>query len=337
VAEDAEVQSAEVQSAEDDARAFWTVAPGVGEIRRETLAAPGPGDVVVRALYSGISRGTEALVFQGRVPPSEYRRMRAPFQAGDWPGAVKYGYASVGVVEQGPADVIGCGVFALFPHQSRYVLPAAAVHRLPEGVPPSRAVLAANMETALNGVWDAEPRQTDRVTVIGAGAVGCLVAYVAARSVGCEVELVDQNPARAPVARRLGVHFALPEQAAAGAAIVIHASGSPSGLERALDLAAFEGVILEMSWYGRQRVPLPLGEAFHSGRLTIKSSQVGHVARPQRGRYDRRARMQIALSLLDDPALDVLITGESPFDELPRVMAQLAGGAADGICHRIRY
>jgi threonine dehydrogenase-like Zn-dependent dehydrogenase len=193
------------------------------------------------------------------------------------------------------------------------------------------------METAVNGVWDAEPRQTDRVTVIGAGAVGSLVAYVAARTVGCEVELVDQNPAREPIARALGMRFALPEKAAPGAPIVIHASGSPAGLERALDLAAFEGVILEMSWYGTRRVPLPLGEAFHSGRLTIKSSQVGHVARPQRSRYDHRARMQMALSLLDDPALDVLITGESPFEDLPRVMPQLASGAADGICHRIRY
>jgi 2-desacetyl-2-hydroxyethyl bacteriochlorophyllide A dehydrogenase len=320
-----------------EARAFWIAAPGVGEIRRETLPAPGPDDVVVRALYSGISRGTEALVFQGRVPPSEHRRMRAPFQAGDWPGAVKYGYANVGTVEQGPADLEGAGVFALFPHQSRYVLPAAAAHPLPAGVPPSRAVLAANMETAVNGVWDAEARQADRVTVIGAGAVGCLVAYVAARMVGCEVELVDENPAREPVARALGVRFALPETAAPGAPIVIHASGSPAGLERALDLAAFEGLILEMSWYGNRPVPLPLGGAFHSGRLTIKSSQVGQVARPQRGRYDHRARMQVALSLLDDPALDVLITGESPFEELPRVMAQLAGGAADGICHRIRY
>jgi 2-desacetyl-2-hydroxyethyl bacteriochlorophyllide A dehydrogenase len=297
---------------------------------------PGPGDVVVRALYSGISRGTEALVFQGRVPPSEYQRMRAPFQTGDWPGAVKYGYASVGIVERGPADLMGCGVFALFPHQSRYVLPAASVYRLPDGVPLPRGVLAANMETALNGVWDAEPRETDCVIVIGAGAVGCLVAYVAARTVGCEVELVDQNPAREQVARALGVRFALPANASPGAPIVIHASGSPAGLERALELAAFEGLILDMSWYGTRRVPLPLGEAFHSGRLTIKSSQVGHVARPQRGRYDHRARMQMALSLLDEPALDVLITGESPFEDLPRVMAQLAG-AANGICHRIRY
>jgi threonine dehydrogenase-like Zn-dependent dehydrogenase len=337
VGEDAKAQNAEEPEGADAARAFWTVAPGVGEIRREALPAAGPGDVVVRALYSGISRGTEALVFRGLVPPSEYQRMRAPFQAGDWPGPVKYGYASVGVVERGPAEVMGRSVFALFPHQSRYVLPAVGVHPLPAGVPPSRAVLAANMETAVNGVWDAEPRLTDRVTVIGAGAVGCLVAYVAARTVGCDVELVDLNPAREPIARALGVRFALPKQAAPGGSIVIHASGSPAGLERALDLAAFEGLILEMSWDGSQRVPVPLGEAFHSGRLTIKSSQVGHVARAQRGRYDHRARMQLALSLLDDPALDALITGESPFDDLPRVMTHLAGGAVDGICHRIRY
>ena len=335
-AEDAEAQSAERRGAEA-ARAFWTVAPGVGEIRREALRGAGADDVVVRALYSGISRGTEALVFSGRVPPTEYHRMRAPFQAGELPGPVKYGYASVGTVEHGPGEMIGRGIFALFPHQTRYVVPAAAVHLLPAGVPPSRAVLAANLETAVNGVWDAEPQRTDRVTVIGAGAVGCLVAYVAARTAGCDVELVDTNPAREPIARALGVRFALPGAAASGASIVIHASGSPAGLERALELAAFEALIVEMSWYGSQRVALPLGEAFHAQRLTIKSSQVGHVARPQRARYDRRGRMQVALSLLDDAALDVLITGESAFDELPGVMARLAGGPADSICHRIRY
>jgi 2-desacetyl-2-hydroxyethyl bacteriochlorophyllide A dehydrogenase len=330
-------EDAEAQSAEGTARAFWIVAPGVGEIRREVLPEPGSDDVLVRTLYTGISRGTEALVFQGRVPPTEYRRMRAPFQAGELPGPVKYGYSSVGMVEHGPRGTAGRSVFALFPHQSRYVLPAADVHVLPPGVPPARAVLAANLETAVNGVWDAEPQRTDRLTVIGAGAVGCLVAYVAARTVGCDVQLVDTNAARAPIARALGVRYASPEQATAGATIIVHASGSPAGLEKALEIAAFEGLIVEMSWYGRQRVPLPLGEAFHAQRLTIKSSQVGHVARPQRGRFGRRERLQFALSLLDDAALDVLITGESPFDDLPQVMARLAGGPSESICHRIRY
>jgi threonine dehydrogenase-like Zn-dependent dehydrogenase len=309
----------------------------VGEIRQEALVDPVDGDVVVRALYSGISRGTESLVFNGRVPPTEYQRMRAPFQQGELPGPVKYGYASVGVVERGPRDLEGRTVFALFPHQSRYVVPAAAVHPLPPGVPPARAILAANLETAINGAWDAEPQPDDRVAVIGAGAVGCLVAYVVKRSLGCDVELVDINRAREPIARALGVRYADPERASSGAAVVIHASGSPAGLELALQIAAFEALIVEMSWYGCQRVTLPLGEAFHAQRLTIRSSQVGHVARPKRAQFDRRARMQVALSFLDDPVLDVLITGESPFDELPEVMTRLAAAPAHAIAHRIRY
>jgi 2-desacetyl-2-hydroxyethyl bacteriochlorophyllide A dehydrogenase len=330
-------EDAERRGAEENARAFWVLAPGVGEVRTEVLPEPGSDEVVVRALYSGISRGTEALVFNGRVPPTEYQRMRAPFQAGELPGPVKYGYASVGRVERGAGDLEGRGVFVLFPHQTRYVVPAAAVHLLPAGVPPPRAILAANMETAVNGVWDAEPRPDDRVTVVGAGAVGCLVAYVVKRTIGCEVELVDIDRAREPVARALGVGFADPDHAAAGATVVVHASGSPSGLEFALRIAAFEGLIVEMSWYGRQPVTLPLGEAFHAQRLTIKSSQVGHVARSKRAQFDRRARMQAALSLLDDPVLDVLITGESPFDELPEVMARLAAAPTGTICHRIKY
>jgi hypothetical protein len=335
VEEDAERRGAERRGAE--ARAFWVAAPGVGEIRSEVLPDPGPDDLLVRALYSGISRGTEALVFQGRVPATEYRRMRAPFQAGELPGPVKYGYASVGVVERGPRDVEGLSIFALFPHQSRYVVPAAAVHVLPPRVPPARAILAANMETAVNGLWDADPRPDDRVTVIGAGAVGCLVAYVVRRSIRCDVELVDIDRGREPIARAIDVRFAAPDHASAGATVVIHASGSPAGLELALRIAAFEAQIVEMSWFGSQPVTLPLGEAFHAQRLTIKSSQVGHVARPKRAQFDRRTRMQEALSRLDDPALDVLITGESPFDDLPEVMARLATAPAGTICHRIRY
>jgi 2-desacetyl-2-hydroxyethyl bacteriochlorophyllide A dehydrogenase len=332
VAEDAEAQSAEAV-----AQAYWVTAPGAGEIREEALPEAGRDDVVVRALYSGISRGTEALVFRGLVPPTEYRRMRAPFQAGELPGPVKYGYSSVGMVERGPRDLEGRAVFALFPHQSRYVVPAAAVHVLPDGVQPSRAILAANMETAVNGVWDAELQPRDRLTVIGAGAVGSLVAYAARRMLDCDVELVDSNRGREPLARALGVRFAHPDDATAGAAVVVHASGSPAGLSRALEIAAFEAVIVEMSWYGRQPVPVPLGEAFHAQRLTIRSSQVGHVARPKRAQVDRRARMQVGLSLLDDPALDALITGESAFADLPQVMAQLAQGPSGTICHRIRY
>ena len=320
-----------------DARAFWVAAPGRGEIRSEPLASASSGEVLVRTLFSGISRGTEALVFRGAVPPSEFERMRAPFQSGRFPAPVKYGYASVGQVEEGPADLRGRVVFALYPHQTRYVVPASAVHVLPGSTPPARAVLAANLETAINGVWDAGPLVGDRIAVIGAGVVGCLTAWLAARIPGCEVELVDRNPARADVARALGVAFAAPDAASRERDIVIHASGAPEGLALALQLAGFEARIVDLSWYGDQVVPLPLGQAFHARRLVISSSQVGHVAPAQRARWDTRRRMQLALRLLEDDSLDALINGENDFEALPEVMARLSTSPGDTLCQRVRY
>ena len=322
---------------QEQAKAFWVTAPGHGEIRSEALPSPTGQDVVVEALYSGISRGTEALVFGGRVPRSEWERMRAPFQVGEFPSPVKYGYASVGRVVGGPDDLKAQIVFVLHPHQTRFIVPATAIHAVPPGVPPARVVLAANLETALNGVWDARPHLGDRISVVGAGAVGCLVAWLASRIPGCEVELVDTNPSRAVVAHALGVRFAEPASAADEVDVVIHASGAPAGLELALRLAALEARIVELSWFGDQVVPLSLGGAFHAKRLTIRSSQVGRVAAAQRPRWDTRRRMQLALGLLRDPALDAVITGESAFETLPEVMAQLTESPGDTLCHRIRY
>ena len=319
------------------ARAFWVAEPGRGEIRDEELPAPAADDVIVRTRFSGISRGTESLVFCGRVPQTEWIRMRAPFQAGDFPGPVKYGYCNVGIVEQGPESMQGREVFVLYPHQTRYVVPAAAAHPLPEGVPPGRAVLAANLETAVNGLWDARPHLGDRITVIGAGTVGCLVAWLAARVPGCTVQLVDVNPARANVAHALGVAFVEPLQAAADADLVIHASGSPDGLALALRLAGDEATVVEMSWYGDRVVPLELGAAFHARRLSIVSSQVGRIAPAQRTRWDYRRRMQLALTLLREPALDALISGESAFESLPQLMTDLTATPGNVLCHRIRY
>jgi NADPH:quinone reductase-like Zn-dependent oxidoreductase len=320
-----------------EARAFWVAEPGRGEIRTEALRAAAGDEVVVRALYSGISRGTEALVFAGRVPQSEWARMRAPFQVGEFPAPVKYGYSVTGVIEQGPPMLVGRQVFVLHPHQTRFVVPASAVHVLPDEVPPSRAVLAANLETALNGIWDARPHVGDRITVIGAGTVGLLAAWLASRLPECAVQLVDINPRRETMARALGVPFATPAAAAGHADVVIHASGSPSGLELALDLAGLEATIVELSWFGDQPVSVPLGGPFHSQRLTLAASQVGRIAQAQRARWDHRRRMQLVLGMLRDPALDAVITGESPFETLPEVMAGLARTSGDTLCHRICY
>ncbi len=317
--------------------AFWVTGPNCGELRSETLTAPATGEVRIQALYSGVSRGTESLVFAGRVPPSEYQRMRAPFQSGDFPAPVKYGYASVGRVEEGPYGLVGQVVFCLYPHQQRYSVPAESVRPVPANVPAARAILAANLETALNGIWDARVAPGDRVTVIGGGSVGCLVAWLAGRIPGCEVELVDLNPHRRQIAERLGVRFAHPDSARDGADVVVHASGSSEGLALATSVAAFEATVLEMSWYGDRAVTVPLGRAFHSQRLTLKSSQVGSIADLHRARWTYERRMQLALSLLAAPELDVLINSESRFEELPRVMNELARTPGDVIMHRVVY
>ena len=319
------------------ARAFWLRQPGVGEIRAQPLATPAADEVLVRSLYSGISRGTETLVFRGEVPAGERRRMRAPFQDGEFPAPVKYGYCSVGVVEIGPAELLDRVVFCLYPHQSRYVVPAAAVLPVPDGVPPARALLAANLETAINALWDAPPLVGDRIAVVGAGLLGCLVAWLAARVPGVRVQLVDVRVERAPLAAALGAGFALAGDADDDCDLVVHTSASGEGLALALSLAAFEATVLELSWYGNRQVSLPLGEGFHAGRLRLRSSQVGAVADARRARRSHRERLALALSLLTAPELDVLLSGEDPFEDLPALMQRLASGESDALCHRLRY
>ena len=319
------------------ASAFWVREPLRGEIRPESLRAPGADEVRVRTLHSGISRGTETLVFRGGVPVDQHAAMRAPYQAGEFPAPVKYGYLSVGRVEEGPAALLGGDVFCLHPHQTSYVVPAAAVTVLPDGVPPRRAVLAGTVETALNALWDLAPLIGDRIAVVGAGMVGCCVARLLARIPEVEVTLVDVDPTRADVARELGVAFARPDDAPQERDATVHTSATSSGLQLSLDLLAPEGTVLDLSWYGTEPVHLSLGGAFHSGRLGLRASQVGVVAAARRATRTHADRLALALDLLRDPAFDALLTGDSRFDELPDVMRRLATGSLPAICHTISY
>jgi len=319
------------------ARAFWLRTPGHGEVRDIELPEPGNADVLVSALYSGVSRGTETLVFRGGVPESQHAAMRAPFQEGDFPAPVKYGYLSVGRVEQGPVGLVGRTVFCLYPHQSRYVVPVNAVTVVPDAVPAGRAILAGTVETAVNALWDAGPLIGDRIAVVGGGMVGCCAAALLARHPGVRVQLVDADPGRARTARALGVDFALPEDALGACDLVIHASATEQGLVRCLELLAPEGTVVELSWYGDRRVTLPLGEAFHSRRLTLRSSQVGTVSPRARAFRTYADRLALALDLLADPAFDALITGESAFEDLPDLLPRLTSGELKGLCHRVRY
>jgi threonine dehydrogenase-like Zn-dependent dehydrogenase len=316
-------------------RAFWLAAPGRGEIRTAPLDPPDEGEVLVRTRFSAVSRGTEALVFRGEVPVSQRTAMRAPFQEGDFPAPVKYGYLNVGVVEQGPDALRGRTVFCLYPHQTRYVVPAEAVTAVPDEVPAARAVLAGAMETALNALWDATPLLGDRIAVVGAGTIGACVAALAGQIPGVRVQLVDADPNRAHTAAALGVDFAPPPDAAGECDLVVHASATEEGVRRSLELLAPEATLLELSWYGDRDIRLPLGEAFHSRRLTLRSSQVGTVSPARRGRTTARERTALALRLLADPRFDALIAAEHSFAELPAVMAELA--RQPGLCHRITY
>lgn len=318
-------------------RSLWISEPGRPEIRTTPLAAPSPGTVTVATLYSGISRGTESLVFHGRVPPSEYERMRAPFQEGDFPFPVKYGYAAVGVVEDGPDDLLGRTVFCLYPHQTRFRVPATAVTPLPPGLPPARGVLAANMETALNALWDGGAGPGDRIVVVGGGAVGALVAALAGRLPGADVTLVDVDDSRAALAERLGVAFARPEAAPGGADLVFHATARSEGLKTALDCAGDEATVVELSWYGTAPVTVPLGLGFHALRLRLVSSQVGRVAPGRRSRWDYRRRLAKALELLADDRLDALLGDPIPFDDLPDRLTALMAPGSGVLCPLIRY
>ena len=319
------------------AEALWYSAPGLADIRQEALAPPAANEVRVRALFGAVSRGTEALVLAGRVPVSEFGRMRAPFMAGNFPFPVKYGYATVGLIEGGAEASRGRTVFTLHPHQNFFNIPASAAVVLPENLPPQRAVLAANMETALNAVWDAAPGPADRIVVVGAGVVGSLVAYLCGRFPGAEVTLVDINPARAELAQALGVRFARPEAAKGDCDLVVHASGDPGGLTTALALAGEEATVLEMSWYGDTPVTAPLGGPFHSRRLRLISSQVGHIAPSHRPRWSHGRRLAAALALLTDARLDALLAPPVLFQDLAQRLPEILDARNGILCQLIAY
>lgn len=319
------------------AQAYWTMSPRRGQLRREEIPEPVAGQVRVRAIASGISRGTELLVHRHGVPESIRTLMRCPFQAGELPDPVKYGYLSVGRVEAGPSELIGKRVFCLHPHQDVYVVPESAVTVLPDDVPSERAVLAGTVETAVNALWDAAPRLGDRVAVVGGGMVGLSVAALLRQFPLGRLELVDVDPGRAVQASWIGVPLVAPEAAADDCDLVFHASATEAGLATALWLLGDEGEVIELSWYGDRQPSLPLGQEFHARRLTIRASQVSRVSPSRAARRRPSDRLALALDLLRDPVFDALLAPALPFAELPTVMAELDAGRGTSLCQVIAY
>lgn len=332
-----EKQPAITDEARISARALWYTAPRECNLNEQMLLPPAGDDCLVATQWSGVSRGTERLVFEGRVPASEHERMRAPFQEGDFPFPVKYGYCAVGRVEQGPADLLGRDVFCLHPHQDRFVVQRCALTLIPKDVPPRRAILTANMETALNAHWDAASGPADTIVVVGGGVLGLLVAWLAGRLPGARVTLVDVEPSRREIAEHLGFGFASPDEAPLDADLVFHASASAAGLATAIGCAGIEARIVELSWYGEGEVPACLGGAFHARRLQLVSSQVGMIAPSRRPRWDYARRTQAALSLLTDPRLDALISEDIAFEDAPARLPQILAPESRALTAAIRY
>lgn len=329
--------SSTVKPKNNSAQALWYVAPGEAELRPATIGDLRPGDALVRSLYSGLSRGTERLIFEGKVPEMEWSRMKAPAQEGEFPFPVKYGYSAVGVAEEGPAEIKGKNVFALYPHQDRFVIPAERAFIIPDNVPPRRATLAANMETALNILWDGNAQPADKIVIVGGGIVGMLVASLASRLPGADVTLIDIEASREAITKKLGVGFALPDKAPGEADLVIHTTASAAGLSLALKLAGVEGTIVEASWFGTGMVNVALGDAFHSRRLRLISSQVGNVCASRAKRWTTRRRLEAAIGMLADDRLDALLGEEVPFAELPQQLSRLLSPKAPGLGALICY
>ncbi|ARN81156.1 zinc-dependent alcohol dehydrogenase [Methylocystis bryophila] len=322
------------------ARALWYEAPQSAGLRLEALPQPGPAEARVATRWSALSRGTERLIFEGRVPVSERQRMRGPFQQGDFPFPVKYGYCAAGVVEAGPPDWLGKEVFCLHPHQDRFVAPLAALRPVPSATPLRRAPLAANMETALNALWDSGAGPGDRIVIVGAGVLGLLIAYLAARLPGSEPLVIDKEAARQDIATAFGASFQLAgefEPEAVEADVVFHASATAGGLALALASAGFEAKVVETSWHGEGDTPTPLGGAFHAKRLQLISSQVGQLSPSRRPRWTYARRLDKALELLADPLLDALISEEVDLEATPRELPRLLGAGARGLATLIRY
>lgn len=325
-----------------EAMALYYVAPHKTElksVRVPFVAEPrSPEDALIKTLWTGISRGTEKIIYEGCVPVSEYARMRAPFQEGAFPFPVKYGYCAVGLVQEGPPDLQGQAVFVLHPHQDMFAVPAASAIPLPAGLPPRRAVLAANMETALNVVWDSGAGPCDRALVVGAGTLGLLIASILSRIAGIDLTVTDKNGARRAIAEGFGARFALPaETASLEADVVFHTTGTGAGVATCLEACGFEGRVIEASWFGEGDASIPLGGAFHSKRLQIVSSQVGSVSPSRRPRWPHRRRLEAALQLLLDGRLDALITHEVLFSTLPEVLPDILRADADVLTAAVRY
>ena len=307
--------------------AYWVVSPNEGAIQPVPDPTPVlPGHSLVRAVAAGISPGTERLVASGRISADQDTVMGCRYMEGSFALPVKYGYSLVGIGITGALQ--GHRVFTMHPHQTLACVQDDHTVILPDHIGDARATLFPNLETAVNGVWDAALRPAEQAVVVGAGPVGLLLAFVLRRETGTPTIVMEPDADRAAFAADLPwVGEVLSPQDADGAHdVALHASGSPAGLQSALDTVGFEGRVIDLSWYGSTPVTLDLGTAYHHDRKRIQASQVGTVAPNHRGPDGHRVRNEAVLDLLKDDGLDALMARPEPFHQLPTLMQRVYSG-----------
>lgn len=322
-----------------EARALWHDGRQKSSIRKEELHPLQEGWCEIQTVFSSISPGTESLVARGKVPGEVQGDMACPYMGGEYPFPVKYGYSLVGEVVAGSRDMKGKMVHVLHPHQTRCRVREEDVYPVPPAVPAERATLASNMETAVNALWDSGATIGDRVLVVGFGTVGSLVTRLVSGLPGVRVQVVDTDTEKVKLAGQMGFEASTPDggEGGTGFDLVFHTSGTGKGLQAAVDRVGFEGLVVDLSWYGNRKVSLALGGTFHTGRKKIVSSQVSYVAAGKRSRWDRNRRKELVFSCLEDAGYDAHLTSAVSFEDLPELFRTLRNSPARELSYLVTY
>lgn len=307
------------------AESFWIRKKNNSFIKKHSISIPQNNEVLVKTIYSGISYGTEKIVYSGNVPKSQRSLMRCPYQEGEFGSNVKYGYMNVGKVMNGPSKLVNRYVYTLYPHQTQYVLPLEELTFIPKLIPIKRCLLTANMETAINAMWDTLPTCGDKILIIGAGIVGFLMAYILMTIIGIEILLIDTDKEKSKIAKIFGIKFSCSIPKSYNANIIYECSGNPSVIDILSSHVNDETVICIMSWYGNSVSNINFGNEFFSKRTKILFSQVAKVSHNRDKYWNNKKRKDLAISLLNDDKLDNLIEKDMiSFHDLPEFFSNTA-------------
>ncbi len=321
-----------------DAHALWHVDPAHSVLRQQTLGKLTPGECLVKTRFSMVSLGTERLVCKGGMSPEAYGPMTVPYMQGAFSFPLTYGYSLTGEVIDGPQEWLGERVHAMHPHQDLCVIHSHDLTVVPGNVPLDRAVLASNLETAVNGVWDGQPIMGQRVLVIGYGLIGALIAHLVKPIPGIELHIHDIRGSRKELAIANGHHvWDAAESQPGDYDLIFHTSASSAGLQFAIDHTREEGRVIEMSWYGNQTVNLDLGASFHYGRNRIISSQVSRIASPALPHFDHHRRKSLIFQLLADDAYHKFLGEGIVFDQSPSFFSDLRKNSFPGMNAYFKY